>query len=94
LIGIVANVWYVGVSAAVCFWFVDKLVVNRPALADEVAGLDVPELGMEGYATDTPSLSTARNSLMPLGLGETHSGSIAPMGAFSSQHPSTTITRR
>jgi Amt family ammonium transporter len=94
LIGIGANLWYVGVSAAVCFWFVDKLVVHRPALADEIAGLDVPELGMEGYATDTPTLSGSRSSFLPLGPGETHSGSIAPAGAFSSQSISSQITRR
>jgi Amt family ammonium transporter len=92
LIGIGMNIWYVGVSAAVCFWFVDRLVVNRPAVADEIAGLDVPELGMEGYASDTPALVNTRNSLLP--LNETHSSSIAPVGAFSSQSPSTQITRR
>jgi ammonium transporter, Amt family len=91
LIGIGMNLWYVGVSAAVCFWFVDKLVVNRPSLADEIAGLDVPELGMEGYASDTPALSGTRSSLLPL---PPHTSSIAPVGAFSSQSVSSQITRR
>jgi Amt family ammonium transporter len=94
LIGIGVNIWYVGVSSAVCFWLVDRLVLNRPALADEIAGLDVPELGMEGYASDSPALGTARSSLLPLGPGDTHAGAPAPMGAFSSQNASTTITRR
>jgi ammonium transporter, Amt family len=60
LIGIGSNLLYVGTSAAVCFWLVGKLVGNRVPLADEIAGLDVPELGMEGYSVEPlpgPSVS-------------------------------------
>jgi hypothetical protein len=35
--------------AAFCFAVTDKLVGNRVPLSDETSGLDVPELGMEGY---------------------------------------------
>ena len=54
LIGIGCNLIYVGTSAAFCFWLVDKLAGNRVSLADELTGLDVPELGMEGYSLEPP----------------------------------------
>jgi Amt family ammonium transporter len=52
LTGIGCNLLYVGTSAALCFWLVGKLAGNRASLADEIAGLDVPELGMEGYSVE------------------------------------------
>lgn len=49
LLGIVVNVIYVGIAATLSFVLVDKLVGNRSSLEDEIEGLDLPELGMEGY---------------------------------------------
>jgi Amt family ammonium transporter len=101
LIGIGANLLYVGTSAAFCFWLVDKLAGNRVPLADEIAGLDVPELGMEGYSIEPPPASllppvtnptvTLPGIVTPERLSwpapSTSPGSLAPAGAFSSQAP-------
>jgi Amt family ammonium transporter len=101
LIGIGSNLLYVGASAALCFWLVDKLAGNRVRLADEIAGLDVPELGMEGYSIEpvpTSTLPPVANPTVTLpGIVTpelpswpptiTSPGSLAPAGAFSSPHP-------
>ena len=48
---------------------VGKLVGNRVTLADELAGLDVPELGMEGYSAEPlPAPSTQLPSSPPTTL--------------------------
>ncbi len=49
VIGILANVLYVGVLGGVAFFVIGKLVGNRSSADDEVNGLDVPEMGIEGY---------------------------------------------
>jgi Amt family ammonium transporter len=49
LIGIAANVFWVGCLALVALKLIDKLVGNRVSPADEQRGLDVTELGLEGY---------------------------------------------
>jgi Amt family ammonium transporter len=56
LVGIAANVLYVGTVALAAFKIIGRLVGNRVALLDEQMGLDVAELGLEGYpAQDEPS---------------------------------------
>jgi Amt family ammonium transporter len=52
LIGIAANVLYVAPVAAIAFFVIGKLVGNRVSAEDEVNGLDVPEMGIEGYSKD------------------------------------------
>jgi Amt family ammonium transporter len=52
LIGIGANVLYVGTMAAASFWLIGKLVGNRVSAETELAGLDVPEMGVDGYIGD------------------------------------------
>jgi Amt family ammonium transporter len=52
LIGILANVAYVGATAALAFWVVGKIVGNRVSAEDEIAGLDIPEMGVHGYSAD------------------------------------------
>jgi Amt family ammonium transporter len=47
--GILANVVYVGTMTALALFVIGKLVGNRVAAEDEVLGLDVPEMGLEGY---------------------------------------------
>ncbi len=53
-IGIGANVIWVGASALLVFWLIDKLIGNRVSPDVEVQGLDVPELGVLGYINDDP----------------------------------------
>jgi Amt family ammonium transporter len=52
LIGIGTNLAYVGSVGALAFLAIDKLIGQRVAAEDEVAGLDVSEMGMEGYSLD------------------------------------------
>jgi Amt family ammonium transporter len=52
LIGILANVVYVGAMAALAFWIIGKVVGNRVPAEDEIAGLDIPEMGVHGYSSD------------------------------------------
>jgi Amt family ammonium transporter len=52
LIAVVANVAFVGTLSYVIFALLDRLVGNRVSLADELQGLDLAEMGMEGYAVE------------------------------------------
>ena len=52
-IGIVACVLWVGTMTYVTLRVLDAWVGNRVSIQEEVAGLDVPEMGIEGYAADT-----------------------------------------
>jgi Amt family ammonium transporter len=52
VIGISANVIYVGGMAALSFWLIGKLVGNRVTAEAEIAGLDLPEMGVLGYSSD------------------------------------------
>jgi Amt family ammonium transporter len=49
LIGVVANLVYVGTVAGVTFWLLGKVVKMRPTAEEEIAGLDIPEMGVLGY---------------------------------------------
>ncbi len=66
LIGIFANIAYVGTVTAVVFFVIGKLVGNRVPLEDEVNGLDLPEMGVLGYSSDGGPL--------PAGAGKAASG--------------------
>jgi ammonium transporter, Amt family len=50
IIGILANVIYVGAISWVVFKVIDLIVGNRVSAKDELEGLDVPEMGAEGYS--------------------------------------------
>lgn len=53
LIGIAANVAYVGLTAAVSFTLIGRLMGgHRVSPEVELAGLDVPEMGVDGYVGD------------------------------------------
>jgi Amt family ammonium transporter len=52
LIGILANVVYVGTVATVAFYVIGKIVGNRVSVEDEIGGLDLAEMGVLGYAPD------------------------------------------
>jgi len=68
VIGTVANIVYVGLVAAGAFWVIGKILGgNRVSLEDEINGLDMPEMGVQGYSTDIGPL--------PAGHTPTHAGS-------------------
>ncbi|HSB18688.1 MAG TPA: ammonium transporter [Anaeromyxobacteraceae bacterium] len=52
VIGILANIAWVAPVAALAFWVIGKLVGNRVPAEDEIAGLDLPEMGVHGYSND------------------------------------------
>lgn len=49
LIGIVANLLWVAPVALATLFAIEKTIGNRVSTEDEIAGLDVPEMGMQGY---------------------------------------------
>ncbi len=50
LIGVSANIIFVGGLGWIVFKLIDITVGNRVSAKDELEGLDVPEMGVEGYA--------------------------------------------
>ena len=50
IIGVATNIIYVGAIGWVVFKLLDKTVGNRVSAQDELDGLDVPEMGTEGYS--------------------------------------------
>jgi Amt family ammonium transporter len=70
-IGIGANLLYVGSVGAACFLLIERFVGNRVSIDDELRGLDVAELGMEGYPPEqgfsqqTPGIGETRVPLLP-----------------------------
>ena len=51
-IGIAANIVYVASMTAISLFVIGKLTGNRVSVDDEVAGLDVPEMGVLAYPDD------------------------------------------
>ncbi|HYQ14648.1 MAG TPA: hypothetical protein VEQ58_02790, partial [Polyangiaceae bacterium] len=57
IVGIGASIAYVGLAAGIGFFIVGRLVGgHRVAPEVELAGLDVPEMGVDGYVGD-PGIS-------------------------------------
>jgi ammonium transporter, Amt family len=50
LIGVASNIIYVGVIGFLVFKLIDKTVGMRVNVKDELEGLDIPEMGVEGYS--------------------------------------------
>lgn len=50
LIGIAANILYVGAIGWIVFKLIDMIVGNRVPVRAEMEGLDIPEMGVEGYS--------------------------------------------
>ena len=78
-IGVLANLVYVGLISLVVFKLIELLVGNRVAPEVEVAGLDIPEMGVPGYSgikldrhAETPLSRGANGS--PSGAGVTLRG--------------------
>ena len=61
-IGVASNIIYVGILGFVVFKIIDKVVGNRVSAEDELAGLDIPEMGAEGYS----GIKMDKNSETPL----------------------------
>ena len=59
-IGVVTNVVWVAATAALAMKVVNGLFINRAAREDEVVGLDIPEMGMPGYADEQGDNTGAR----------------------------------
>lgn len=49
LIGIAANVLWVAPVAALAWFVIGKITAHRPTAEEEIAGLDIPEMGVHGY---------------------------------------------
>ncbi len=62
LIGVATNIIYVGAIGWAVFKLIDKTVGNRVSADDELDGLDVPEMGTEGYS----GMKMDKNSETPL----------------------------
>jgi Amt family ammonium transporter len=50
VIGVTTNIIYVGGLGWIMFKLIDKVVGNRVKPEDELMGLDIPEMGVEGYS--------------------------------------------
>lgn len=51
-IGVLANIVWVGASAFISFMIIEKTIGNRTSAKTEVEGLDIPEMGVEGYVNE------------------------------------------
>jgi ammonium transporter, Amt family len=61
-IGVMSNVIYVGIIGYIVFKLIDKTVGNRVSAETELMGLDIPEMGTEGYS----GIKLDKNSETPL----------------------------
>lgn len=50
IIGVLANVVYVGIISYIVFKVIDMIVGNRVSAKTEMEGLDIPEMGADGYS--------------------------------------------
>jgi Amt family ammonium transporter len=83
IVGIGTNMAWVASAAAVSFVAIERLVGNRARLEDELRGLDVSEMGMDGYYTEDPRqvipggrvLEDGASANYPAGYAELATGS-------------------
>ncbi|NTU90610.1 MAG: ammonium transporter [Chlorobiaceae bacterium] len=62
LIGVATNIVYVGIIGFTVFKLIDITMGNRVSAQDELDGLDIPEMGVEGYC----GIKLDKNSETPL----------------------------
>jgi Amt family ammonium transporter len=62
VVGVTANLIYVGTAGWLMFKFIDKIVGNRVKPEHELFGLDIPEMGVEAYS----GVKMDKNSETPL----------------------------
>ncbi len=78
-IGVLVNIGYVATVGAIAFAIIGKLVGNRVSAEDEVGGLDLPEMGVLGYAPDAgPHLGVAKQQKEALDSAGVRAPSFAP----------------
>jgi Amt family ammonium transporter len=53
-IGVAANVLWAFPVASLSFMIIEKTIGNRVPARDEIAGLDIPEMGIAGYISEEP----------------------------------------
>jgi len=56
VVGVIVNMTYVGGVTAITLWILGKTVGNRVSVEVELAGLDIPEMGVEGYKAEPDHL--------------------------------------
>ena len=61
-IGVAANIIYIGIIGWIVFKLIDVTIGNRVKPEDELYGLDIPEMGVEGYS----GIKMDKNSETPL----------------------------
>ena len=66
-IGVLANILWVAPVSFVALKVIGKLVGNRVPVEDEIAGLDIPEMGVPGYATETGKPVLVEPAATPIG---------------------------
>jgi Amt family ammonium transporter len=66
LVGIGTNLVWVATAASLTFVVVDKWLGHRPRMEDELRGLDVTELGMEGYYDEEPPPVSRSSGILDL----------------------------
>ncbi len=76
-IGMGSNLIWVGLSAFLIFWLINKLVGNRVSAEVELQGLDVHELGVLGYINEDPKVPEGHISQPP---AEPRHASVPPNG--------------
>jgi Amt family ammonium transporter len=72
------NFVYVGGMTAIALFIIGKLVGNRVSVEDELAGLDVPEMGVLAYPDDAPL-----HAIAPAAEGESAIGVVGAERAVS-----------
>ena len=58
LIGVATNILWVFPVSLLTFYLIEISIGNRPTAEAEIAGLDLPEMGVQGYVVDASSFST------------------------------------
>jgi Amt family ammonium transporter len=76
-VGVLANIVYVGTIAFVALKVLEKIVGNRVAAEDEESGLDIPEMGVPGYAAESGKPVIAEPSVAGAGSVAADSGAVA-----------------
>jgi Amt family ammonium transporter len=80
VVGIVANLAYVGIMGTLTFFAIGALVGNRASLEDEIGGLDLAEMGMEGYANESafaPAVPEPTQTGVTPNVGETRTRALS-----------------
>jgi ammonium transporter, Amt family len=73
IIGILANIAWVAPVTALAFFVIGKIVGNRVSAEDEIAGLDIPEMGVLGYSTESgPAVGAEHRQALAAATAKAH----------------------